>query len=136
MDRALVSRSSSQDTGNIKEIDILIVDDDAGITETLQDILLELGFVVKTVNNGLDALHRVSTLDTRLILMDIKMPGMNGVEVLRKIKQLNPSLKVAMMTAYSLPSKIQQSFELGAERVFQKPLEIEELIEFLAKYCK
>jgi CheY-like chemotaxis protein len=62
------------------KVSVLIVDDDKGMTETFSDILTDLGYHVEVVNNGFKAIEKIKTIAFDVIMMDIKMPGINGVE--------------------------------------------------------
>ena len=77
--------------------------------------------------DGLDYLTSNGTTDLVLILSDINMPGMNGLELLAKIKQLNPELPVYMITAYSDESNYSQAMEFGCDDYFTKPLDFDSL---------
>lgn len=79
---------------------ILVVDDDDGITETMKDILQEYDCIVDTVNNGTSAIDRVNKKPYDLVLMDVKMPGINGIEAFKKMKVSHPKLNVMFTTAY------------------------------------
>ena len=80
---------------------ILVVDDQVGMLETFTDILEDRGFNVVTADDGFSAIKRVKAQAFDLIFMDIKMPGINGVQTFREIKKINPKIAVVMMTAYS-----------------------------------
>jgi len=115
---------------------ILIVDDDLGMGETLFDILSEVGFKITVVNDGYKAVDMISNNDFDLVLMDIKMPGINGVEVLNKIKDIKPSMKVFMMTAYTTDDLVKKSLKNGAFGVISKPLNIDKLLHFIEEIDK
>jgi len=112
---------------------ILIVDDDLGMGETLSDILGEKGYKVDVVNEGLTALEMISKYAYNVALIDIKMPGINGVETYKKIKSMRPMMKVIMMTAYSLEDLVKEALKEGAYGIIYKPLNIEELLNFIRK---
>ena len=114
---------------NIKNI--LIVDDDLGMSESLFDILSETGLNVAVADDGYTAIDMISINNYDMVLMDIKMPGINGVEVLKKIKDLKPSLKALMMTAYTKDDLVKESFKYGAHGVIYKPLNIDKLLYYI-----
>jgi len=117
-------------------INILVVDDDLGMVETIFDILSDIGYKVAVANDGYKAIDMISINDYDMVLLDIKMPGINGVEVLKKIKDIKPSLKVIMMTAYTKDDLVKESFKYGAYIVIYKPLNIDRLLYLIKKIKK
>jgi two-component system, NtrC family, response regulator HydG len=114
-----------------KKASILVVDDDRGTTETLSDILEEIGYEVSTANDGYQAIEMIKERSFDVALMDIKMPGINGVETFKRAAQINPNTRVIMMTAYSLEDLVQEALAGGAFGVMYKPLNMEKVIEFV-----
>ncbi|MEA2104746.1 MAG: response regulator [Candidatus Cloacimonadota bacterium] len=112
---------------------ILIVDDDEGMNETLSDILSEKGFDVSVTNDGYIAIEMVKKSPFDFALMDIKMPGINGVETFKKVHEIEPDIKVIMMTAYSVENLINEALEYGAFDVIHKPIDIEQIIATIKK---
>ena len=112
---------------------ILIVDDDPGMTDTLSDILFEKGYDVDTTDNGYQAIKMVKKKSYDFALMDIKMPGINGVETFKKVHKINPETKVIMMTAYFVNDLIKEAPEGGVFDIFHKPLDIEKVIKIIEK---
>ena len=114
-----------------KQTSILVVDDEDMITETLRDILEELDYTVMTASNGYEAIDKVTATPFDVILMDIRMPGINGVEAFMEIKRIRPDATVMMMTAYSVEALIEKALKEGASGVMHKPLNIDKVIEFI-----
>jgi len=112
---------------------ILIVDDDPGMAETFGDILEAKGYQVRIASNGPQALTCIGEEPFDVTFLDIKMAGMNGVEVLHRIKQARPGAVVVMMTAYALPDLIAQAEREGAVAVLAKPLPLDRVIRFLTE---
>ena len=110
---------------------LLVVDDEEGMRETLTDILEEFGFDVDSARDGREAVDRVSERDYDLLLMDIKMPEMDGVEALTKIKSFSPQIPIIMMTAYADSSAVEEAREQGAEAVVYKPLDMGSLLAMI-----
>ncbi len=115
---------------------ILVVDDDLGMSETLSDILGEMGYNIAVANDGYKAIEMVSKYAYNIVLMDIKMPGLSGVETYKKVKYIRPSMKVIMMTAYSVESLVEEALKEGAYGVIYKPLNINKLLQFIRKIEK
>src|SRR5437762_10625386 len=80
---------------------VLVVDDDAGLRKSLVRILRSRGFEAEAAASGAAALDALSTLDPDVALVDLMMPQMDGFEVLRRIKDVRPSVAVIMMTAFA-----------------------------------
>lgn len=110
---------------------VLVVDDDEGMTETLSDILEDLGYHVEVASDGFKAIERVKAQAFDMILMDIKMPGINGVETYKEIKKIRPEAVVMMMTAYSVEDLVSEAVKEGAYGVMYKPIDITKVAEFI-----
>jgi DNA-binding NtrC family response regulator len=110
-------------------MDILIVDDDEGMTETLSDIIEDFGHNVEVANDGYLGIDKFTDNKHDLVFMDIKMPGINGVETLKKFKEINPNAKVFMMTAYSLEDLIREALDEGAYGIIYKPLDMRTVLD-------
>lgn len=114
---------------------ILIVDDDAVMGETLSDILEEKGYRVVVAPDGPTALEEVKKQRFDLTLIDIVIPGMNGIELLRKIKALDPQVKAVVITgqlSLTDTEPLSKAWDAGADGVLYKPLDIEAIMEILA----
>ncbi len=110
---------------------ILIVDDDAGMADTLGDILEAKGHHAEIALNGLQALAHVKAQPYHVILLDIKMPGMDGLEVLRRVKGMAPGTLVVMMTASARPDLMAEAERQGALAILAKPLPMDRLLQSL-----
>ncbi|UNK19534.1 hybrid sensor histidine kinase/response regulator transcription factor [Paenibacillus sp. N3/727] len=114
-----------------KEISIMLVDDQPVITESLQRILeQQQGFtIVGTAAQGHDALEQCAVHRPDIVLMDVQMPGMNGIEALRQIKQQWPEIRVIMLTTFEDMEQAALSLQLGAEGYLLKSIRPQELAE-------
>jgi len=115
-----------------KRYTILIVDDDRGILETMMDILSEMNFKVIEATDGYKALNLIRAGAFDAILMDIKMPGIDGIETLKRIKQIKPNSKIILMTAYALEDTVLEAQKEGAQAILFKPIDIGNLVKMLA----
>jgi two-component system response regulator HydG len=115
---------------------VLIVDDDIEMTETLSDILKDLGHHVEVANDGLKAIEKIKAQTFDVILMDIKMPGINGVETYKRIKNIRPEATVMMMTAYSVEDLVAEALKEGAYGIMYKPIDITKVVEFIESLKK
>jgi len=106
---------------------IFVVDDEQNIRKMLVRVLSSEGYTIKEAANGLEALKKLEGENCSLVLLDLKMPGLNGIEILRKIKEYDPNLPVIMMSAYGSIAEAVEAMKLGALDYLIKPFDIEEL---------
>lgn len=108
---------------------VLIVDDDEGILSMLETAFMNTAYEVKTVNDPFTAYQLVENEHFDIVISDIAMPEMDGLTLLRKIKQFNGMIQVIMMTAYSTINNTLNAFRYGAIDIFLKPFDdAEELV--------
>ena len=112
---------------------VLVVDDDPSTAKTLNDILRATGHRAEMAHSGLEALARVKQATFDCLVSDIRMPGMNGVELYRAIKAHQPNLPTVLMTAYAADRLVGEGLEEGAMAALTKPLDIERLLELLTQ---
>jgi two-component system response regulator HydG len=106
---------------------ILIVDDDPGHLTTLKTIARSWGYAVQTADDGAEAVELVKSEPVDLVLMDVRMAKMSGIEALEKISAYNPSIPVIIMTAYSSVESAVEALKTGAYDYLIKPLDFEVL---------
>jgi two-component system response regulator AtoC len=106
---------------------ILIVDDDEGMSRTLSDILKKMSYEVTSVQTGKDALYPLQERDFDLVLLDIRLPDLNGLDVLKKIRDIDSDPFVIVMTAYADVQTAVAAMKAGAYDYINKPFEIDEL---------
>ena len=106
---------------------ILIVDDEAPMRESLNDWLKEDGYVVGLAASGQEAIDMVQKGTWEVMLLDLKMPGMDGLETLRKVKEVSPEVEVIMMTAYATIDTAVQAMKEGAFDYLVKPFDPDEI---------
>lgn len=106
---------------------VLVVDDQFGIRVLLQEVLEREGYQTFLAHNGATALDIVEEENPDLVLLDMKIPGMDGLEILRNLRKRDRQTKVIMMTAYGELDLIQEAMEMGALSHFTKPFDIDEL---------
>ena len=103
---------------------ILVVDDEPGIRETMRDILILEGYEVDTAECGEQAVAKCADGHYDFVLLDVYMPGMNGLETLREINRVSSDTRTIMITGYDPARIIDQAMNEGAEAVFRKPLNV------------
>jgi DNA-binding response OmpR family regulator len=100
------------------------VDDDPATVELLQEFLLAKGYEVLTASDGAEALRTVKAERPHLLLLDIQMPKLDGLEVLRQVKAIDPTVGVIMVTGVNEEAIGRQAIELGAFDYIVKPLDL------------
>jgi len=109
----------------MSEEKILIIDDESGIRSSLKGILEDEGYAVKTTESGEQGLNLVRSENFDLVFLDIWLPEMNGIDVLEKIKQIEESVQVVMITGHGTVEAAVKSTKLGAFNFLEKPLSLE-----------
>ncbi len=112
---------------------ILVVDDELIVRDSLKELLSDEGFSADMAESGAEALKMLSEQKYRLMLTDIKMPGMDGVELLKLANETNPDLCVIMMTAYATVETAVEAMKIGAREYLMKPFEIDVLLPMVEK---
>jgi two-component system nitrogen regulation response regulator NtrX len=107
---------------------ILVVDDEPTILQSLSGLLSDEGFEVETASNGYEALKIIETQSPDLVLLDIWMPGIDGIETLKEIKKESPHIQVIMITGHGTIETAIKASKLGAFDFIEKPLSIDEVI--------
>ena len=113
-----------------KRVSILIIDDDEGMLKTLNYILSDKGYEVVVRRSGAEAIELVKKRTFDIALIDIKMPGMDGVAVLKAIKKLSPETSIMMITAYTMHKLVEEAKKEGVQVVLPKPLDIDKMISY------
>jgi len=108
-------------------VKILVVDDEKDVCDFTENFFKDRGFSVSCAYNGNDAISALEKEHPDIILLDVRMEGMDGITALKQIKQIAPSTVVIMVTAVDDIEKISQAKILGAREYVTKPLVLEEL---------
>ena len=116
--------------GEIKKV--LVVDDDRRMVKTICDILTSTGYAAMSAFSGEEAVDIVKNETPECVLMDIKMPGMGGVEALKLILEHAPTLPVVLMSAYASEEQAEEARLRGACSILTKPIDIPQLLTFLS----
>jgi heterodisulfide reductase subunit A len=110
---------------------ILVVDDEAIVRESIRDWLKDSGYEVSVAESGEEALKLIQKQNFGVMILDLRLPGMNGIDVLKKVKVLNPNIKSIVITAYPTMLTQEEATKLGAIDYLVKPVfpdKLEELI--------
>ena len=110
---------------------IMVVDDEKDFLFTMEYWLKSKGYEVKTVTNGLQALELAKTFNPNLILLDVIMPGMDGVETLKRLREFNKEVPVIIITAYIGEERVAEASTYQISGLFYKDKDFKEGLELL-----
>jgi DNA-binding NtrC family response regulator len=116
----------------ISKESILVVDDESGPRESLCMILKPM-YDVHTAENGQEAINFISKKKMDLVTLDLSMPGLSGIEVLKEIKKLQPDIEVMIVTGYGTLEKAQEAFRYGVRDFISKPFNVTDIIASVSK---
>jgi DNA-binding NtrC family response regulator len=117
-----------REVNQVAEFRVLLVDDEAEFLETLVKRLKKRKLDVSAVTSGKEALESLRESPVDVVVLDVKMPDMDGIETLKEIKKIRPSVEVIMLTGHANVEVAMQGMELGAFDYLMKPMDIDELI--------
>jgi len=115
-----------------EKVQVLVVDDDRRMVRTINDILQLKGYETLTAYSGEEAIDKVKDDNPDFVLMDIKMPGIDGVKALEMIKGVSPGTQVVLMSAYVTNEQAEEAKLHGAAMVLTKPIDFQQILSFLA----
>ena len=115
------------------KIRVLLVDDEEEFVETLAQRLEVRDFDVATALSGADALERLEEREIDVVVLDLQMPGVDGIQVLQEIKDKKPLIEVIMLTGHATVETAIEGMKLGAFDFLTKPAETEELLEKITR---
>jgi len=116
-----------------KSMKILIIDDETDLLDLMKDVLEEEGYQVFCATNGADGIMLTNQIHPDLILLDLRMPEMDGIETLQRIRQTDDKVNVVILTGYGCPDTIRDSVELSVSEYISKPIENKELLSIIGK---
>ena len=119
----------------MSHLKVLLVDDEPDYLELMSKRLTKRGFVVTTASGGEEALRLAADNTFDAAVLDMKMPGMNGLECLRRLKEMRPLIHCIMLTGHADLSDTATGFALGAFEYLVKPVHIDELVEAIVNVC-
>ena len=111
------------------EASVLLVDDEEQFLDVLSQRLENRGLKVNTVTSGEEAVKQVEIQNFDAIIVDLAMPGIDGIETLRQIKEKRPDLEIIMLTGHATVKSGIEAMKLGAEDFLEKPVDLNELLE-------
>ena len=124
----MAKAKAAKETGRV-----LVVDDETNMRRTLADILRNEGYEVATAATGEEAVQRCSEADYDIVLMDVRMPGMDGVEAFRRIRRHQEGVRVILMSAYSMEDLKHAALDEGAIAFLTKPLDLDQAVRLISE---
>lgn len=112
-----------------EKIRILLVDDEVQFVDTLKDRLFLRGFDADVAYSGEEGLKKVQAAPPDVIVLDLRMPSIDGFEVLRSVKRTNPDVQVIILTGHGGDAEEASAFRMGAYSFLRKPMDIDELLD-------
>ncbi|MCG6948021.1 MAG: response regulator [Acidobacteria bacterium] len=112
---------------------VLLVDDEEEFVDTLAERMRNRGMEVSTSNSGKDALDLIDSDSFDVVVLDLQMPGMDGIEVLERIKQRRPDIQVVLLTGHATVEKGVEAMKQGALEFLEKPIDFSKLSEIIHK---
>jgi CheY-like chemotaxis protein len=107
---------------------ILVVDDDRSVCAQVSRFLADEGYEVDVAHDGINALEIVTRRDYSLVVLDYRMPGLDGIELYRRIRHLRPETAGIFLTSYTTIDTIFPAISVGIERILAKPVKRDELL--------
>jgi CheY-like chemotaxis protein len=112
---------------------VLVVDDESNARNALAELLRDEGFDVETAKHGAEALDKVPTFGPEVLITDLEMPGMDGIELVSQLQTVSDAPLVLVMTSFGQPAKALSALRAGATDYLTKPIRFDELLVVLAK---
>lgn len=106
---------------------VLIIEDDEEMRSLLKDFFVEEGFETDSISNGFDALGILTQKIFDLVVTDVRMPGLTGLDILPRIKKIQPEVAIVVITAFGTEEVRRKAFERGANAYLEKPIHFQEL---------
>ncbi|MCX6543302.1 MAG: response regulator [Acidobacteria bacterium] len=110
---------------------LLLIDDEDAFRETVDKLLTFRGFDVSTASDGAQGMRAVLRGGIEIVILDVKMPGLDGIETLRELKRIQPDLEVIILTGHLLKSTEQEGLKLGAFAYLTKPCTVPDLVSVI-----
>lgn len=110
-----------------KRIKILLVDDDDGVRSSFSALLTKRGYAIDPKSSGMEAINSLKKTSFDILLTDLKMPNMNGLDLLKEARKIDPDLGVIIMTGYGEIASYLEAMDLGAVEYLNKPVKTSDL---------
>lgn len=119
-----------------KEMTVMVVDDSVYLINKLKNIFEKNGFKVVSFTNGQEAIGQYAVIRPDMVMLDIVMPGMDGLQVFGELKKIDADVKVVMVSSIAMKGKITAAVQLGAKNFIVKPFEEEKVMEIVNRILR
>lgn len=113
----------------LKNLNVLYVEDEIDLKEVTENFLSNIIGNVVALDNGLDALNRFNEEKFDVVITDINMPKLNGVELIKEIKKINSNIPIIVTTAYNNEQQLEELYSAGMDEYIMKPIDLMQLVE-------
>ena len=117
----------------MEKLRVLFVDDESGLVTAVVARLKLRNIVACGVTNSLDALRKIEEQEFDVAILDVRMPGIGGLDVLRRLREERPNMEVILLSGHGSVENVEEGERLGAFEYLQKPVEIEELVDVIQR---
>jgi len=121
----------SSDESVLKELKILFVEDEVNISKLLKDALADYFYSFSVANDGLEGLEKFKNINPDIVITDIMMPNLDGLEMTKEIRTINEEIPIIVLSAFSDKEKLLKAIDIGITKYFIKPFDPEEVLEYL-----
>ena len=126
----------AEDESILKELKILFVEDEVNISKLLKDALSDYFFSFTVAGDGLEGLQKFKNVNPDIVITDIMMPNLDGLEMTKEIKKINENTPIIVLSAFSDKDKLLKAIDIGITKYFIKPFDPEEVLEYLVLLAK
>ena len=112
---------------------LLLIEDDPGISDTLQRVLADEGYSVAVEERGDVGLARAGREKFHVVITDLRLPGLSGLEIVRQLHDLQPRLPIILVTAFGTPDTAMEAIKLGAFDYLLKPFDMRQMLDLIAR---
>jgi len=121
----------SNDESILKELKILFVEDEVNISKLLKDALSDYFYSFSVASDGLEGLEKFKNINPDIVITDIMMPNLDGLEMTKEIRTMNEDIPIIVLSAFSDKDKLLKAIDIGITKYFIKPFDPEEVLEYL-----
>ena len=121
----------SNDESILKELKILFVEDEVNISKLLKDALADYFYSFTVASDGLEGLEKFKNINPDIVITDIMMPNLDGLEMTKEIRKINEDIPIIVLSAFSDKEKLLKAIDIGITKYFIKPFDPEEVLEYL-----
>lgn len=120
-----------QNLKHLKELKVLLVEDEAKLSKFLKDAIAEYFTSLTVAKDGAEGIRKFKRINPDIVITDIMMPNIDGLEMAKEIKKLKPNTHIIVLSAFSEKEKLLKAIDIGVNKYFIKPFDTDELLEYI-----